>query len=381
MVGLFKSKGITETDVREALESVHDPVSGRDVVSAGLLQGITVTGGRVAVSIEVDPLRAEAMEPVRQACEAALRALPGVESASAVLTAESRSAPEPPAPEPAKPPPELAKPPPPPSPKPIPGVAAIVAVASGKGGVGKSTVAVNLALGLKTLGRKVGILDADIYGPSLPRMLALTDKPESPDGKVILPMEKYGLECMSIGFMVEEGTATIWRGPMATNALRQMLSGVLWGDLDVLVVDLPPGTGDVHLTMVQQVPITGAVIVSTPQDIALVDARKGMAMFAKVGVPVFGVIENMSYFTCPHCGERSEIFSHGGARRWAEEHGTPFLGEIPLHMAIRETSDAGEPIVVSRADSPEARALMAIASAVAGKIDLALGAETTAAAE
>lgn len=379
MVSLFKSRKIDENDVRKALQTVRDPVSGRDIVSAGLLQGITVTGGRVAVAIEVDRQRAEAMEPVRQACEAALRDLPGVESVSAVLTAESRTAP-PPAPEPEKPS-VLAKPPPPPSPKPIPGVAAIVAVASGKGGVGKSTVAVNLALGLKALGRKVGILDADIYGPSLPRMLGLKGPPECPDGKMILPMEKYGLECMSIGFMVEEGTATIWRGPMATNALRQMLSGVLWGKLDVLVVDLPPGTGDVHLTMVQQVPITGAVIVSTPQDIALVDARKGMSMFAKVGVPVFGVIENMSYFACPHCGERSEIFSHGGARRWAEEHGTAFLGEIPLHMAIRETSDAGEPIVISRADSPEAAALIAVASAVAGKIDLALGAETTAAAQ
>ncbi len=250
----------------------------------------------------------------------------------------------------------------------MPGVHSIVAVASGKGGVGKSTVAVNLALALKSLGLKVGLLDSDIYGPSQPRMMGISGKPSSPDGRRLLPLENYGIKVMSIGFMVPEDTPMIWRGPMVMSAINQMLRDVEWGELDILVVDLPPGTGDAQLTMAQQVPLSGAVIVSTPQDIALLDARKGLNMFRKVDVPVLGIIENMSYFLCPHCGERSEIFSHGGARREAEKLGTEFLGEIPLDMAIRETSDGGNPIVVSQPDSAHAATFRAIAGRLWEKV-------------
>ena len=250
----------------------------------------------------------------------------------------------------------------------VPGVGAIVAVASGKGGVGKSTVAANLALALKANGLKVGVLDADIYGPSMPRMLGISGRPTSEDGKTLRPMENYGLQCMSMGFLVPEDTAMIWRGPMVMSALNQMLRDVAWGELDILVVDLPPGTGDAQLTMAQQVPLAGAVIVSTPQDIALIDARRGLSMFQKVDVPVLGIIENMSYFLCPHCGERSEIFSHGGARREAEKLGVEFLGEVPLDLAIRETSDDGQPITISDPGSAHAQLFREIAAKVWSKV-------------
>ncbi|MGA8755170.1 MAG: Mrp/NBP35 family ATP-binding protein, partial [Stellaceae bacterium] len=250
----------------------------------------------------------------------------------------------------------------------IPGVGAIIAVASGKGGVGKSTVAANLALGLKANGLSVGVLDADIYGPSMPRMLGISGRPQSRDGKTLQPMQNYGLRVMSMGFLVPEDTPMIWRGPMVMSALQQMLREVEWGTLDILVVDMPPGTGDAQLTMAQQVPLAGAVIVSTPQDIALLDARKGLNMFLKVDVPVLGIIENMSYFLCPHCGGRSEIFSHGGARREAEQLGTEFLGEVPLDLAIRETSDSGHPITVSDPDNPHAAVFRQIAARVWEKV-------------
>jgi len=372
MIKLFSKKSVREADVRSALAGVIDPKSGRDVVTLGLIQGIGIIDDRVMVSMEVAPDQAQALEPVRKAAEEAVRALPGVTKATVVLTAEQA---------PATTAPKSNGPSAPPSPQhhpvqpdrpPIPGVRAIIAVASGKGGVGKSTLAVNLALALKAAGRRVGLLDADIYGPSIPRMLGISGQPESEDGKTILPMENYGIVTMSIGFMMAEDTAAIWRGPMVQNALNQLLRNVDWGELDVLVVDLPPGTGDAQLTMAQNVPLLGAVIVSTPQDIALIDARRGVAMFSKVNVPVFGVVENMSYFVCPHCGERSEIFGHGGARETAEELGTSFLGEIPLHLRIRETSDAGTPIVVAEPDSPEAQAYLEVAERVAEKIDLAL---------
>ena len=236
----------------------------------------------------------------------------------------------------------------------VPGVGAIIAVASGKGGVGKSTVAVNLALGLQAIGLKVGILDADIYGPSMPRLLGLRGRPESLGGRTLKPMERYGLKVMSIGFLVEEETPMIWRGPMVQSALVQMLREVAWGELDVLVVDMPPGTGDAQLTMAQQVPLAGAVIVSTPQDLALIDARKGLAMFQRVDVPVLGIVENMSYFLCPHCGERTDIFGHGGAEHEAARIGVPFLGAVPLHVKIRELSDAGTPVVASEPDGEHA---------------------------
>jgi ATP-binding protein involved in chromosome partitioning len=247
-------------------------------------------------------------------------------------------------------------------------VRSIIAVASGKGGVGKSTTAVNLALGLSTLGLRIGILDADIYGPSMPRMLGLSGKPVSHDGKVLEPMEAHGVKCMSMGFLVAEDTPMIWRGPMVMSALQQMLRDVNWGELDVMVVDMPPGTGDAQLTMAQQVPLAGAVIVSTPQDIALLDARKGLNMFRKVDVPVLGFIENMSYFKCPHCGERTDIFSHGGAKTEAEKLGVDFLGELPLDIAIRETSDEGNPIVLSQPHSEHAQVYRAIAARIWEKL-------------
>jgi ATP-binding protein involved in chromosome partitioning len=250
----------------------------------------------------------------------------------------------------------------------VPGVKAIVAVASGKGGVGKSTVTTNLALGLATLGLKIGILDADIYGPSQPRMLGIGGRPNSPDGKTLTPLENYGIKCMSMGFLVPEDSPMIWRGPMVSSALQQMLRDVAWGELDVLLVDMPPGTGDAQLSMSQQVPLAGAVIVSTPQDIALLDARKGLNMFRKVDVPVLGIIENMSLFICPNCGHESHIFSHGGARLEAEKLGIEFLGEVPLDIEIRETSDSGRPIVVSRPDSPNAKTFVAIAERIRDKV-------------
>ncbi len=255
----------------------------------------------------------------------------------------------------------------------VPGVRSIVAVASGKGGVGKSTTAVNLAVALAIQGHRVGMLDADIYGPSQPRMMGISGRPQARDDKTLIPLQNYGVKCMSIGFMVAEDTPMIWRGPMVMGAIQQMLRDVEWGELDILVADLPPGTGDAQLTMAQQVPLTGAVIVSTPQDIALLDARKGLNMFRKVDVPVLGIIENMSYFLCPHCGERSDIFSHGGARREAERLGSEFLGEVPLDMAIRETSDGGRPIVISQPDSPHAKTYQAIAARVWDKVAALLG--------
>ena len=251
----------------------------------------------------------------------------------------------------------------------LPGVAAIVAVASGKGGVGKSTTAVNLALGLKVEGRRVGVLDADIYGPSLPRMLGTAGRKPDVADKVLLPIEAHGLATMSMGYLAGENQATIWRGPMVTGALQQFLRSVRWGHLDILIVDFPPGTGDAHLTMAQSVPIAGTVIVSTPQDIALIDARKGMRMFQKVGVPVLGIVENMSYYLCPHCGDRSEVFGHGGARREAAASATPFLGEIPLDARIRETSDSGTPIVAADPASPLAAVYRGIADTVARRLD------------
>ncbi len=368
--------GVDKEQILDALRRVTDTDRGADVVGLGMISGLVVKGGNVGFAVEVAPSDGERKEPLRRACEEIVQALPGVTSVTVVLTAHDESAP-------AEPPPRERAPAPRPGPAAetplLPGVRAIVAVASGKGGVGKSTTAVNLALGLAADGRRVGILDADIFGPSMPRMLGISGRPVAPDGKKLKPMENYGVRCMSMGFLVDEETPMIWRGPMVMSAIEQMLRDVDWGELDVLVVDLPPGTGDVQLTLVQRVPLTGAVIVSTPQDIALLDARKGLNMFRKVDVPVFGIIENMSYFLCPDCGHRAEIFSHGGARAEAGKLGTEFLGEIPLHMAIRETSDGGRPIVVSQPDSEEAKIYRRIAASVADKIDAALGGEARAA--
>jgi len=376
---------VTERQVLDALAAVRDPDKGADVVSLGMISGVVVRDGNVGFAIEVEPERGARLEPLRKAAEQAVEALPGVLSVTAVLTAEARppggrtQAPRG-APGHGAPghgahghggaaPGAAARPAAAGKPALAPGVRAIVAVASGKGGVGKSTVAANLALALKANGRSVGVLDADIYGPSMPRMLGISGRPSaSPDGKILRPMENYGIKCMSIGFLVPEDTPMIWRGPMVMSALQQMLRDVAWGELDIMIVDMPPGTGDAQLTMAQQVALAGAVIVSTPQDIALIDARKGLAMFQKVDVPVLGIIENMSYFLCPHCGERSDIFSHGGARREAERLGCDFLGEVPLDMAIRETSDDGHPITASAPDSPYAQTFREIAARVWDKV-------------
>jgi ATP-binding protein involved in chromosome partitioning len=352
---------VTEAAVLAQLKTIIDPERGGNIVDLGMVSGLALRAGHVAFAIEVERSRAPKLEDLRRAAERAVEALTGVLSVSAVLTAERPSAPAKAAAPAAAGRTQPAKPL-------VPGVKTIVAVASGKGGVGKSTTAVNLALGLKALDLKVGLLDADIYGPSQPRMMGISGRPSSPDGRRLLPMENYGIKVMSMGFMVAEDTPMIWRGPMVMSAINQMLRDVEWGELDILVVDLPPGTGDAQLTMAQQVPLSGAVIVSTPQDIALLDARKGLNMFRKVDVPVLGIVENMSYFLCPHCGERSDIFSHGGARREADKLGMEFLGEIPLDMAIRETSDGGNPIVVSQPASAHAATYRAIAERVWQKV-------------
>jgi ATP-binding protein involved in chromosome partitioning len=350
---------VSDKDVLAALAQVIDPERGTDIVSLGMVSGVQLREGHVAFAIEIDRARAPKLEPLRREAEKAVEALPGVLSVSAVLTAEKAPAARTEAPRGGARHAAAAA-------KPLaPGVKAIIAVASGKGGVGKSTTAVNLAFALMQLGLKIGMLDADIYGPSIPRMLGISGKPVSADGKMLEPKLAHGIKCMSMGFLVPEDTPMIWRGPMVQSALQQMLRDVNWGELDVMVVDMPPGTGDAQLTMAQQVPLAGAVIVSTPQDIALLDARKGLNMFRKVDVPVLGFIENMSYFVCPHCGERSDIFAHGGARKEAAALGVEFLGEIPLDIAIRETSDAGTPIVLAQPDSAHAKSYRAIAERVA----------------
>ena len=351
-------------EVLATLASVASP-DGRPLTDTGTLSDIVATDGKVFFSITVDAGAVKQWEPVRERAEAAIRALPGITSVLVALTGERAAGSGAAAARPR----EQAAPAAahrtggPAGPAGIPGVGAIIAVASGKGGVGKSTVAVNLALGLRDLGLKVGILDADIYGPSMPKLLAIRERPETVGGR-LKPIVRHGMPVMSIGFLVEEETPMIWRGPMVMSALTQMLREVEWGTLDVMVVDMPPGTGDAQLTMAQQVPLKGAVIVSTPQDLALIDARRGIAMFRRVNVPVLGIVENMSSFICPHCGTRSDIFGHGGARHEAERLGVPFLGEVPLAMDIREKSDAGAPVVATEPDGAHAKIFREIAARV-----------------
>ncbi|MDB5315399.1 MAG: Iron-sulfur cluster assembly/repair protein ApbC [Rhodospirillales bacterium] len=350
-----------EARVRSALATVRDAETGQDIVAGGFVQGVLARDGMVQVTLEVPRARAAGMEPVRAAAERATAAVPGVLSATVVLTAHRE-------PTPAAPPRRTPHAPAGQGPMLMPETRFIIAIASGKGGVGKSTTAVNIAVAMAAQGLKVGLLDADIYGPSLPQMLGTREKPRS-EGNRLIPLTRWGLKAMSIGFLVEEETPMIWRGPMVMGALEQMLGQVAWGPLDVLVVDMPPGTGDAQLTMSQRVPLAGAVIVSTPQDVALIDARRGVRMFEKVSVPVLGLIENMSYFCCPNCNHRSEIFSHGGARAEAARLGTEFLGELPLTLEIRELADAGTPIVAARPESAAAATYRAIAARLWAKLE------------
>ena len=333
---------VTQDDVLSVLKRIAAPDGRGNVVSAGLVTDIAIQGGTVMFALTTSPQHVKSMEALRGAVEKAVLGIPGVEKAMVALTAE-RTPPQPG--QPAQPQGQRGSG--------VPGIKHLIAVASGKGGVGKSTTAVNLALALKSLGLKVAVLDADVYGPSIPKLFGLTGKPEPSDaaGKKMKPMTRYGVEVMSIGFLVPEDTPMIWRGPMVMSALTQLLRETEWGEADVMVIDMPPGTGDVQLTLAQQTPLAGAVIVSTPQDLALIDARKGLNMFAKVNVPVIGIVENMSYFVCSKCGERHEIFGHGGAREEAERIGVPFLGEIPLDKEVRLRSDSGEPVAATQPDS------------------------------
>jgi ATP-binding protein involved in chromosome partitioning len=374
---------VTQQQVLDSLKQVASP-RGVPLTNADVLSAISVTDGKVFFSINVDATEARAWENVRAQAEAAVRAIPGVTTAMIALTAERKPGSPQAAPAPHRHAhgvqPAAAHRAPQGGPSPmsrqaeIPGVAAVIAVASGKGGVGKSTTALNLALGLRDLGLRVGLLDADIYGPSVPRLTGINEKPQLDDNRKMIPIQRFGLSIMSIGFLVEEDTAMIWRGPMVMSAITQMLRDVAWGTLDILVVDMPPGTGDAQLTLAQNVPLKGAVIISTPQDLSLIDARRGLAMFKKVNVPVLGIVENMSYFQCPECGTRSDILGHGGARQEAERLGVPFLGEIPLHMAIRTTSDEGNPVVISEPDGPHAAIYRAIGAKVREQLQGAIAA-------
>ncbi len=352
---------VSETDVLKALGAVAGP-DGRSAVSrSNGIVGLTIRDDKVYLALTGNPRLAEAMETMRVQAEAAIKGVAGVGAALVSLTAEQPAggapvkASTPHGHAPARPAPSrnIA----------IPGITRIIAVASGKGGVGKSTTAINLALGLLTHGWRVGVLDADVYGPSLPRLLGLKERPEM-DGKMLKPIQAFGLKAMSIGFLVGEDEAMIWRGPMVMSAINQLLREVDWGELDCLVVDMPPGTGDAQLTLAQAVPLAGAVIVSTPQDLALIDARRGISMFGKTNVPILGIVENMSTFICPHCGGQSDIFSHGGARREADAMGVPFLGEVPLALSIREGADSGRPTVAVAPNSPQGVVYRAIAGRV-----------------
>jgi ATP-binding protein involved in chromosome partitioning len=346
---------VTRDAVLEALRSVPMPGHGASLVEADVVRALSVEGDHVRFLIEVDPAEGPRLEPVREAAEAAVAALPGVARVSVLLTAHAAKAPTPDLKIGRHPTPRAA-------PAPVPGIRRIVAVASGKGGVGKSTVAANLAVALARAGKRTGLLDADIYGPSQPRMMGVSERPRSPDGKTILPLHAHGVTLMSIGLMLKEGEAVIWRGPMLMGALQQLMGQVVWGELDVLVVDLPPGTGDVQLTLSQKYVIAGAIVVSTPQDVALLDARKAIDMFAKTGIPVLGLVENMSSYVCPNCGHEAHIFGHGGARAEAARLGVPFLGEIPIELAIRLAGAGGTPVVAADPEGAEARAFRAVAA-------------------
>jgi ATP-binding protein involved in chromosome partitioning len=345
---------VTEEQVLDALRGIQDPDLNRDIVTLGFIKDLSLDGSEVSFTIELTTPACPVKEEMQAQAERLVGELAGVERVSVRMTAQvppgrvmaDRQA--------------------------IPGVKNFIAVASGKGGVGKSTVAVNLALALQQYGAAVGLMDSDIFGPSVPLMMNIAGQPKVTEGNRILPMQNYGVKVISMGLLLgdRDDTPIIWRGPMVMQAVTQFIQGVDWGELDYLVVDMPPGTGDAHLTLTQRVPLTGAVIVTTPQDIALLDAKKGLQMFNKVETPILGIIENMSYFLCPHCGERSEIFGYGGGRRMADQYEVPFLGEIPLDIRIREHGDEGRPIVYADPESPVAEAFRKLAGAVAARISM-----------
>ncbi|WP_093914839.1 Mrp/NBP35 family ATP-binding protein [Sulfitobacter marinus] len=344
---------VTRETVLAVLADLKDPISGTSIVEAGIVKALTVEDSVVRFVMEVSGDHAAAYTTLKDTGESQIKALDGVKSVSIVLTAHSAP----------KPPPDLkgSRSSAPAGPQKVPGIDRIIAVASGKGGVGKSTVAANLACALAAEGRRVGLLDADVYGPSQPRMLGVSGRPASPDGKTILPMRNYGVTMMSLGLMTNEDQAVVWRGPMLMGALQQMLSQVQWGALDVLIVDLPPGTGDVQMTLAQKAELNGAIIVSTPQDIALLDARKGIDMFNQLGTPLIGMIENMSTHICSACGHEEHLFGHGGVAAEAQKLDVPLLAEIPLHIDIRLAADGGAPIVVSKPESAQALAFRKVA--------------------
>ncbi|MGB1361419.1 MAG: iron-sulfur cluster carrier protein ApbC [Alphaproteobacteria bacterium] len=338
---------IEKSNILEVLENIIDPISGDNIVAGDMVKEIHIKGGNVQVVIEINPSTpADKRKAIESSAENLIRDIDGVKNVYVIMTAEKTN---------------IAKG--------VKDVAHIIAVASGKGGVGKSTTTTNLAVAMRKIGLKVGVMDADVFGPSQPRMLGINDKPDVSNKDALPPLEGYGLKAMSIGFLVDEDKPVVWRGPMVMGAIKQMLEDVIWGELDVLIVDMPPGTGDAQLTLAQTVPLSGAVIVSTPQDIALIDARKGISMFEKVNVPILGIIENMSTFVCPNCNHESHIFSNGGAKEEAEKLEANFLGEIPLDIDIRKTSDEGKPIVATKPDNPQAIAYMDIAMKIIHELE------------